>query len=417
MFGIGDPLSMNNVQGFAMGDVKYALNRPFYLNYANPASYATLKATTFSVGVLLNRTFSSTENFTQENDNGSLRYFNLGIPITKKLGMAIGARPFTSVGYEIKINSALTYPSALETNYQGQGGLNIIYGGLGYKLISDTVHTLTIGGNANFFFGNERQAALNKLDPTTGALNSIIVSKSLTNDFAFDLGAQYSIKFHKLFNSDSFIEHTLNLGATYSFESNLKTRFEDFSGSFVYSGANIFIRDTLDFQVDTSSIFLPSKYGFGFSYQVFNRHNSNLWIISAEYETQKWSELTVNNQTTDLANSQQYAFGIQFVPKADGIRNLFGMMRYRVGITMKDSRIVINEQQIKDFSASAGFGIPLVRSRSIYSDASTVDFGIVLGSRGTIDSGLIREQYTNIYIGLSFSPNYWDRWFKKRKIN
>lgn len=118
MFGIGDPLSMNNVQGFAMGDVKYALNRPFYLNYANPASYATLKATTFSVGVLLNRTFSSTENFTQENDNGSLRYFNLGIPITKKLGMAIGARPFTSVGYEIKINSALTYPSALETNYR-----------------------------------------------------------------------------------------------------------------------------------------------------------------------------------------------------------------------------------------------------------------------------------------------------------
>ena len=37
--------------------------------------------------------------------------------------------------------------------------------------------------------------------------------------------------------------------------------------------------------------------------------------------------------------------------------------------------------------------------------------------RGTLDYGLLRESYTNIYIGLSFSPSYWDRWFKTRKIN
>jgi hypothetical protein len=64
-----------------------------------------------------------------------------------------------------------------------------------------------------------------------------------------------------------------------------------------------------------------------------------------------------------------------------------------------------------------GIGIPLVRSKSIYPSASTFDFGLTVGNRGTVEGGLIREQYTNSYVGLSFSPNYWDRWFKKRKIN
>ena len=109
--------------------------------------------------------------------------------------------------------------------------------------------------------------------------------------------------------------------------------------------------------------------------------------------------------------------GVQFIPDADGIRDFFKLLRYRVGVNYRETRIDIGGTQIVDMSATAGFGIPLVKSKSIYSSASTLDFGVLVGSRGSEDNGLIREQYTNLYIGLSFSPNYWDRWFKKRKIN
>jgi hypothetical protein len=30
---------------------------------------------------------------------------------------------------------------------------------------------------------------------------------------------------------------------------------------------------------------------------------------------------------------------------------------------------------------------------------------------------LIREQITSINIGLSLAPSFWDRWFKRRKID
>jgi hypothetical protein len=100
----------------------------------------------------------------------------------------------------------------------------------------------------------------------------------------------------------------------------------------------------------------------------------------------------------------------------DAKRAFFKTMCYRVGGRYKSTRINLAGEPLKDISGSFGFGIPLVKSKSIYADASTFDFGIVVGNRGTVDDGLIREQYTNIYLGLSLSPSFWDRWFKKRKI-
>lgn len=418
LYGVGDPLSTNNTMGFAMGDVKYSLTRPFYLNYANPASYSWLSAPTFSVAAYLNRTKSSTELNTQYNDNGSLAYFGLGIPLNKRMGMAIGARPFTSIGYGITIDSELDYPGDLRTRYEGEGGLNIAYFGLSYSIIRDTAQTLAIGINNNLYFGNRQVSSINQLDANTGAMSSMFTSSGFTSDFAFDLGLMYSVNLNKLFQTEGHVEHTINLGGTYALPNHLRTRFEEFSGSYTtFSGNNIIVRDTLHYSKDTSSIYLPNKIGLGATYQLYNRHSKNLIILSADYEQMEWNKLTVNNVNQNLEASNQYSFGMQFVPNATAIRGLFSYCRYRVGARFKETRLLINNERLLDYSASAGIGIPLVRSKSAYSGSSTVDFGFEVGSRGTRNGGLIREEYTNIYIGLSLSPNYWDRWFQKRKIN
>jgi hypothetical protein len=400
-----------------MGDVKYAMARPFYLNYANPSSYSDLKAATFSVGAMLNRTRTYNETTTQDNDNGSLRYFGLGIPITDRMGIAIGARPYTSLGYSIQIASDITYPSPLTTKYRGEGGMNIAYGGIGYEVLRDSVSSLNLGVNANLYFGANEQLAFNELYNQTGALNSMFLSNYVTSDFGFDLGMNYSINVNQLFHSKSHIEQNLTLGGTYSVPTHLKTRFESFAGSYYSNRGVVIITDTLEYSRDTSSIYMPQRYGVGINYQILNRHTKNLWLIEADYEFNGWSDLTINSNETSLNNSVRYSLGAQFIPNTEGIRDFFSLLRYRVGANYRTTRISINDQSVVDMSLTAGFGIPLVKSKSIYSAASTIDFGVLVGSRGTTENGLIREQYTNFYIGLSFSPNFWDRWFKKRKIN
>ena len=418
LFGIGDPLSLNNTQGFAMGDVKYAMDRPFYLNSANPASYASLKAATFSLGAMLNRTRTFNAETSQDNDNGTLRYFGLGIPLTKKLGISIGAKPFTSLGYGIQLNSVNTSPGDFYTRYEGEGGTSIAYGGIGYEVFTDSVQALSFGANANFYFGNTRKTTLNNLETIPGALSSVFMDNSVTSDFGFDLGVLYTINLGRLFNSSETYENSITLGGSYSIPTHLKTRFESFSGAYYYNGSRLFvITDTLSYSLDTTSVYLPKRYGLGLNYKLYNRHTKNLLIVEADYEFNGWSEMEINGSNPGLQNSTAYGLGIQFIPDANGIRNFFSLVRYRVGLNYKDTRISISGTQLTDMSASLGFGIPLVKSKSIYPSASSIDFGVTVGNRGTVNNGLIREQYTNIYIGLSFSPTFWDRWFQKRKIN
>ncbi|MEK7990029.1 MAG: hypothetical protein VSS52_003420, partial [Thiotrichaceae bacterium] len=154
-----------------------------------------------------------------------------------------------------------------------------------------------------------------------------------------------------------------------------------------------------------------------FNYKIYNRNAKYMWIVGLDYEYFNWSKLTMNNKSANLRDSKQYSFGLQFIPDASDSRGFLKIIRYRVGVKYKDTRIALAGTQLADISGSAGFGIPLVRSKSVYPTSSTIDIGVEVGSRGTIENGLLKEQYTNIYVGFSFSPNFWDRWFKKRKIN
>lgn len=418
LFGIGDPLEINNTMGLSMGDVKYAMDRPFYLNTANPASYASLKAATFSVGAMLNRTRTFNQTSSQDNDNGTLRYFGLGIPLNKKMGMSLGAKPFTSLGYGIQVDSPNQSQGSMFSRYEGQGGMSIIHVGLGYELFSDSSQSLSIGSNLNYYFGNREQVTLNNLENIPGALNAAFIDKSVTGDFAVDFGLLYAMQLSEMLNMQTNNTNKLTVGGSYSLGTHLKTRFESFAGAFYYDGLRDFaITDTLRYSVDTTSVYLPEKFGIGLNYEFFNRTSRSLFVVEANYEHYGWSNLKVNNESPELNNSDQFSLGIQFVPNADAKREFFQAMRYRVGGKYKSTRINLSGEPLTDYSASIGFGIPLVKSKSIYPAASTFDFGFTVGNRGQVDNGLIREQYTNIYIGLSLSPSYWDQWFKKRKIN
>lgn len=420
IFGIGDPLELNNVMGLSMGDVKYAMDRPFYLNTANPASYASLRAATFSLGTELNRTHSFSSTTDQFNDNGALRYFALGIPLGKKnkLGMSFGAKPYTAVGYAIQPTTSSQDQLDAYTRYSGKGGVNILFGGLGYRLYSDSIHTLSFGSNVNFYYGNSNEEALNVFPLDPSALNSMRSSSYVTNGVGADFSLLYGVNLGEIFDTKKGVDQRINVGLTYSLGTGMESRFETFSGAFYYGNANtIVVTDTLNYAKSEGLISLPSKIGIGVNYEISSRASKDLWIIEADYEFYGWNNLAFNGDNQGLENSNQYSFGIQFVPDAVSTTSFFSTLRYRIGGKYKTTRITIEGNVIEDYAGSFGLGVPLFKSKSIYPAASSFDFGVTIGSRGTTDNGLIREQYTNIYIGFSFSPTYWDRWFKKRKIN
>ena len=418
IFGLGDPFSINTTYGMSMGDTKYAHLQPAYLNPANPASYSGLRAVSFEVAGVMNRTYSFSENGDQTNDNGGLRYFGLGIPITNRIGIAIGAMPFTATGYRITSTTELEYPGNVQTVFRGDGGTSIVYGGLGYTIHQDSIQRFSVGANANLYIGNTETEALNVLDDNAGGLNAITFSKWRSTDFVFDLGLLYTRDVTGIIGKkNSAVRKNITLGANYAIPTKLKTEFTDMDGSFLFSNGLPRLIDTLYYNVDTNQIFLPQRFGIGMVFEFYNINTKRFLKLAFDYEQFNWSELLIRGESQNLNNSQQLSFGMEFIPDKEDFRKILSVMRYRVGARTKNTRINVNGYDIGEYGVTFGFGIPLIRSRSTFTDASTLDFGMDFAVRGTENNSLIREQITTINIGLSLAPSFWDRWFKRRKID
>jgi hypothetical protein len=82
-------------------------------------------------------------------------------------------------------------------------------------------------------------------------------------------------------------------------------------------------------------------------------------------------------------------------------------INYRAGFTFEQSYLEINQTRINDFGISFGVGLPMKKSRS------TINIAVELGTQGTTQNNLVKENYMRLTIGTSLQ----ERWFLKRKFN
>ncbi len=108
------------------------------------------------------------------------------------------------------------------------------------------------------------------------------------------------------------------------------------------------------------------------------------------------------------ADSKSYRIGIEYIPDKYSNYSLLKRIEYRAGGHLGDSYLVIHGEQIKEYGASFGVGIPL---RKTYSRTNFFfDFTRRSGSgTGTIH---IEDYYT-----MGISLNLYDFWFIKRKYD
>jgi hypothetical protein len=391
-FGLGDIMATGTIDNQMMGGISMH-GDSIHINLQNPAAYSKLRLTTYAAGISHKRLNYVSTDAQESSTLTNLDYLSIGVPISSRMAMGFGVMPFSSVGYNIQANTTNADGTTLLNEYSGDGGLNRVYFSLGYQMTKN----LSVGATLNYNFGNiNNRRVQSSTDVQFGTLD-----KRETKLSGYDFN--YSLNFTPKLNK----KYRLYSSLIFDAQVNLNAENKQSLGSF----SRINGREIEVFDVDLRSqglnaidVRIPTKatLGLGIGQDL-------KWFVGAEYSMQSLGDYkndffnVTNLQYTD---ANVLAVGGYFMPDYTSFTNYFKRMVYRAGLRYANTGMIINNQAINDFGITFGTELPL-------RDISNINLGFELGRRGTIDAGLIRENYFKINIGLSLN----DKWFRKRTIN
>lgn len=388
-FGIGDVRYRGTADIRSMAGVAVEQDS-IHINLDNPASFSNLKLTTFAVGGGYSIVKLKTDTETANTNRATLDYLAVGIPTGGRLGFGFGLIPYSSVGYQIESLSS----DASENNnrFDGTGGLNKAFFGMGYKIMSG----LSIGADVNYNFG---KIQTNSLEFITG----VPVGTQETNEVYlsgvnFNAGLMYQTKINKKLNFYSSLAYTI--------ESTLKSENTRNISTVMYnSNYNLTVVDTTDDFLIKNDLQMPGKFTFG-----AGLGESRKWLIGAQITMKDAGSLA--NYYNEMDNvsytkAKKYSIGGYYIPKYNSFSGLAKRIVYRGGFRYEKTGLVVNSEDINDVGLTLGAGMPISGS------FSNINVGVEFGRKGTTASDLVQENYVTFSVGMSLN----DRWFEKRKFN
>jgi len=378
-FGIGDVRFKGTLENRSMAGVAVEQDT-IHLNLDNPASYASLIQTTFTVGGTFATSNLKTSTQSEKAQRSTFDYLALGIPMGK-FGASFGLIPVTSVGYKI-LNSSAT-EGDVNSQLDGKGGVNKVYFGLGYKIIQNW----NIGVDAQYNFG---KITTTSVEGISGVQNGTAeVNTSELSGMAFSLGTMYQRKVYKKVSIFSSL--------SYSFASNLSsdnTRVISVQGD----------PDPYIYPATSTKLKLPNKLSIGLGVG-----EARKWLVGANMTFQGDGQLAnYYNSAPNVSYESyfKYALGGYYLPNYNSFTSYMSRITYRAGLKYEKIGLIVNNESIKDVGMTLGAGIPIPGSYS------NLNFGIEFGKRGTVSSNLVQENYVNFSLSFSFN----DKWFVKSKF-
>lgn len=409
--GIGTNMSGPNVRSAGIGNMGVAIREdsiPYVVNFLNPASYTSLRFTSFDIGAYGSIATISSTTQTENVNRVNLSYFTLGFPVTKWWGGAFGLREFSSIGYSVtdmqQYANSDTSTGDIRYKYQGSGGVNQFFIGIGLKPFKN----FSLGMNASYLFGR-----LNRLQrvefPASGLFHVRTDNITDVGGFYLDYGLQYTIKAND--------RHAVVIGTTFAHPMKVNASNSSLSRTYLLStfDEDLF-RDTIAFEETSGkSITMPWKYGIGLSWRAGER-----WMVAGEFSQQFWSQYENTNGGNDsLSDAWKGTLGLEFRPKGDyasrGFFKYFTKMHYRLGGFYGMSEFTVRGTQLSEYGITLGLGFPLSRKKAgndMYIQ-SMINFAVEWGQRGTTAQNLLLENYWNFRLGFTLN----DRWFIKRKYD
>lgn len=434
-FGLGDIYQGGNIGTYGLGGVRSTFNDPFLVNSENPASYAYLFNTTFQAGARMQQIRLSEGDQQQELGGGNLDQFQIGFKrVGSKMGFALGITPFSTSGYQLTSETEEEAFGTATYRYDGNGGLNKALVGVArrfelteyrywrdkngtvYDSLNVVTHSLAIGLNMNYFFGNISQTRVLDFNDIT-YLDTRAVRNTRLFDFGYELGLMYQTTLNARYDKDKHLlsRWMFKAGIIYAPELELNTSIEESFEQTVTQSDVIFPVDTSYYVSGEGRSNLPQRLRFGLALQYENT-NGRTFLIGADIEQRDWTRFrtVIDGQeiVPNLTSSNEFSLGFQYTPKpADEDASLLARTQYRFGVRSTETYIVVDGEQIIDEAFSFGMSLPLLSSRS----ASKFHFGIEFGSRGMNEGTLIKEDYMNLHVGVSLAPFYRNVWFVQRK--
>ena len=159
---------------------------------------------------------------------------------------------------------------------------------------------------------------------------------------------------------------------------------------------------------------LPNMFGIGLTYNYDKR-----LTVGVDYSLQQWSKAkfainAVDNERVSEDFDETYTYcdrhkismGAEYIPNLIG-RSYLAHIKYRLGAYYTTPYYKINgEKASREYGVTAGFGLPVPRSRSILSISG--QFVRVKG----LETNMVNENIFRVSIGLTFN----ERWFFKRRV-
>ncbi len=378
IFGIGDIISNVSSTYDGIAGTSIAIPSDYAINTRNPAMWSLVTTTRLQAGYHFNQNVIQNDKLTLWQNNGKASGI-LGIfsvDTAMGLSFSFGVHPYSSVNY------LLTTPFEVDadgvklsgtTTYQGNGGLSLGYLGGSVNLMQD----LSIGAEIFGSFG-----FINTSNYTTIAEPNSYPSQNSISDNLYGYGLKGGLYYN--------VGKGLSLGAI--FETHNSLTVDRTTKYYSYSLKDTSFSKSFDMAI-------PLSYGFGASYV------TGKFLFGADLSMQDFSNFNYQKDAkTKFRNNMLYSFGVSRVGNRSPFAPIMDKIAYNLGFGYKQLYYSVNNIDINEYFGSIGFEIPI-------STGTMLNAAFQIGSRGTTDSKLVKENFGRFTIDISIG----ETWFKPFK--
>jgi hypothetical protein len=391
-FNIGTLEPQASFRSLGMGGVSTALRDNSTISFTNPASYCSFDTISFvfDFGLDYAKNFLSSGSTKYSSSDVDFNHLIIGFPISKRWGLAAGVAPVSSGYYNITeaVNSSSPdydpTTGAYTTTHSGDGGVTKVFLGSGVQIGKH----FAVGANINFLSGQLSRINQNVFSDFYNVFQNSSSENISFSGINFDYGVQYITTFKN--------NYFLILGASINTRNSFNTKYNQLSLKYTaYSAV-----DTISYASDNSAkTTIPSTIRAGLSFG-----KKNKFTTSIDYITSNWATSKIPGSVGYAANTKELLFGAEFIPDKFSNYSYLSRVEYRLGGHFGDNYLVINGQQLKEYGASFGIGLPM---RTYSKTNLYIDF--------------TRRQGNNLpnedYLSVGLSLNLYDFWFLKRKFD
>lgn len=392
-YGLGNLKQIENIANRGMGGIAIADDNPLIANPVNPATYTGLKLTAYQIGIEASLVKIKSNNSSNRTGSTTLAYMNIGIPVSKKMGISFGLLPQTRSKYSFAKTDSIDGISKVNYNYYGGGGLQKIYVGAAYKL-----GEVSVGFNTGYNFGNLVNSSESSFTDSLKILSNNITGRTTMGGAFWQVGALW----HKKISTN----YSLKIGATYSGAQSINAKKEAYWESFLGDiSSPDYVRRIDSVKNLTGKIKIPSNWGVG----VILGYGDQ-WQIGMDLTASDWSKYSAYGNADSFSNMYMIKLGGAFTPDVNSVSDYWKKMTFRAGLYTGQDIFKFNNTNLKKSGATLGIGYPIRRTNS---SIGQINAAFEIGKRGTTDNGLVSENYTRFSFGFTFN----DKWFIKRRYD